>query len=171
MFTPPQQAQELLGRVLLEEKMAARKWLLGVIMAGTVLTTLGAQAQWVMAAKAVSGRIQQMTNKSSNGTGYDVATVVLMANADKVYNTALTMLKTNHPDVKINSDDAKKHEIKFSKGEQVASMQATALGPDLTQLVIASNLAPGQTDATPLVVDGVMKVCKQMNVVCTLSDQ
>ena len=148
-----------------------RKWLLGTILAGTLLTTMGAQAQWVMVARAVSGRVQQMTNKSSNGTGYDVATVVLMAPADKVYNTALTMLKTNHPDIKINSNDDKKHEIKFSKGEQVASMQATALGKDLTQLVIASNLTPTQGDATPLVVDGVMKVCKQMNVVCTLSDQ
>lgn len=151
--------------------MGVRKWLLGAVMAGTLLTTLGAQAQWVMVAKAVSGRVQQMTNKSSNGSGYDVATVVLMAPADKVYDTALSMLKTNHPDITVNSSDARKHEIKFSKGAQVASMQATELGKDLTQLVIASNLTPAQGDATPLVVDGVMKVCKQMNVVCTLSDQ
>ena len=121
-------------------------------------------------ARAVSGRVQQMSNKSSNGAGYDVATVVLMANTDKVYQTALTMLKTNHPEISITSSDAKKHEIKFSKGAQVASMQATPLGDKLTQLVVASSLSPGQ-DATPLVVDGVMKVCKQMNVVCTLSDE
>lgn len=148
--------------------MTLRKWMVGSL-AMIFMSSMAAQAQWVMVARAVSGRVQQMTNKSSNGSGYDVATVVLMANADKVYSTALTMLKTNHPEVTITSTDAKKHEIKFSKGIQVASMQATSLGDKLTQLVVASSLNPGQ-DATPLVVDGVMKVCKQMNVVCTVSD-
>jgi hypothetical protein len=136
-----------------------------------LFTTMAAQAQWVMVARAVSGQVQRMSNKSSNGMGYDVATVVLMANADKVYQTALTSLKTNHPEVTINSSDAKKHEIKFSKGDQIASMQATPLGDKLTQLVVASNLTGVQPDATSVVVEGVMKVCKQMDVVCTLSGQ
>ncbi len=147
-----------------------RKLFLFSIAGWVVFTTMAAQAQWVMVARAVSGQVQRMSNKSSNGMGYDVATVVLMANADKVYQTALTALKTNHPDVTINSSDAKKHEIKFSKGDQIASMQATPLGDKLTQLVVASNLSP-TGDATPIVVQGVMKVCKEMNVVCTLSDQ
>jgi hypothetical protein len=94
-----------------------------------------------------------------------------MADADKVYQTALTSLKTNHPEVTINSSDAKKREIKFSKGDRIASMQATPLGDKLTQLVVASNLTGAQPDATSVVVEGVMKVCKQMDVVCTLSDQ
>jgi hypothetical protein len=148
--------------------MTARKWTLSAFVM-IMMCTVAAQAQWVAVARAVSGRVQQMSNKSPNGTGYDVATVVLMANADNVYQTALTMLKTNHPEITITSSDAKKHEIKFAKGVQVASMQATSLGDKITQLVVASSLNPAQ-DATPLVVDGVMKVCKQMNVVCTLGD-
>ena len=148
-----------------------RRWLLALVMGAMFFTTVAAQAQWVMVARAVSGQVQRMSNKSSNGAGYDVATVVLMANADKVYQTALSSLKTNHPDITINSSDAKKHEIKFSKGDQIASMQATPLGDKLTQLVIASNLTGAQPDATSMVVEGVMKVCKEMNVVCTLSDQ
>lgn len=151
--------------------MKMRKYLLGSIAVLTLLTAIGAQAQWVMVARAVAGRVERMQNQSSNGTGYDVATVVLMANADKVYETALTLLKTNHPELTVTSSDAKKHVIKFSKGDQIASLQATPLGDKLTQLVIASNLVPAQQDATPIVVDGVMKVCKQMNVVCTQSDQ
>ena len=135
-----------------------------------LLTTMAAQAQWVAVARAVSGQVQRMSNKSANGEGYDVATVVLMANADKVYQKALTSLKTNHPEVTITSSDAKKHEIKFSKGDQIASMQATPLGKDLTQLVIASNLIGVEPNATSMVVEGVMKVCKEMNVVCTMSD-
>jgi hypothetical protein len=151
--------------------MKIRKYFLGSIALLTLLTAVGAQAQWVMVARAVAGRVERMQNQSSNGTGYDVATVVLMANADKVYETALTSLKTNHPDITITSSDAKKRVIKFSKGDQIASLQATPLGDKLTQLVIASNLVPAQPDATPMVVEGVLKVCKQMNVVCTQSDQ
>ena len=151
--------------------MNMRKYFLGSIAVVTLFSAVGAQAQWVMVARAVAGRIQRMQNQSANGMGYDVATVVLMANADKVYETALTTLKTNHPDVTINSSDAKTHEIKFSKGDRIASLQATSLGDKVTQLVIASNLTPTAPDATPMVVDGVMKVCKQMNVVCTLSNQ
>jgi hypothetical protein len=150
--------------------MSTRKWTLILIAGAMLFTTLAAQAQWVMVAKAVSGQVQRMSNKSSNGMGYDVATVVLMANADKVYQTALTSLKTNHPEVTINSSDARKREIKFSKGEQIASIQATPLGDKLTQLVVASNLTGTQPDATSVVVEGVMKVCKQMDVVCTLSN-
>ena len=151
--------------------MSFRKSLLASVSMAIVFTAVGAQAQWVMVARAVSGQIQRMSNKSSNGAGYDVATVVLTANADKVYETALNSLKTNHPDVTINSANAKNREIKFSKGDQIASLQATPLGDKLTQLVIASNLTGMQPDATSVVVDGVMRVCKQMNVVCTLANQ
>ena len=151
--------------------MNLRKCFLVSIAVLTLFAAVGAEAQWVMVARAVSGQIQRMSNQSANGAGYDVATVVLMANADKVYQTALTSLKTNHPEITINSSNAKKHEIKFSKGDQIASLQATPLGDKLTQLVIASNLLPAQQDATPIVVEGVMKVCKQMNVVCTQADQ
>ena len=148
-----------------------RKSALALTALAMLFTGVGAQAQWVMVARAVSGRIQQMSNKSSNGAGYDVATVVLMANADKVYQTALTSLKTNHPEITIDSSDAKKREIKFSKGPQIASLQATSLGDKITQLVVASNLTGMQPDATSVVVEGVMRVCKQMNVVCTQENQ
>jgi hypothetical protein len=148
-----------------------RKWLVAAAGSAIFLAGAAAQAQWVMVARAVSGQVQRMSNKSSSGAGYDVATVVLMANADKVYQTALSSLRTNHPELTINSNDAKKREIKFSKGEQIASMQATPLGDKLTQLVIASNLTGAQPDATSVVVEGVMRVCKQMNVVCTLANE
>lgn len=148
-----------------------RKSVLALTTFAVSFIAVGAQAQWVMVARAVSGRIQQMSNQSSNGSGYDVATVVLMANADKVYETALNSLKTNHPEITINSADAKKREIKFSKGTQVASLQATSLGDKITQLVVASNLTGTQPDTTSVVVEGVLRVCKQMNVVCTQENQ
>ena len=66
--------------------MKLRQWFLALVAVASLFSAVSAQAQWVMVARAVAGRVQQMTNKPANGPGgYDVATVVLMANADKVY--------------------------------------------------------------------------------------
>jgi hypothetical protein len=151
--------------------MKLRRCFLASIAVASLFSAISAQAQWVMVARAVAGRVEQMTNKPANGSGgYDVATVVLEANADKVYQTALTALQAR-TDLSITSNNAKQREIKFSKGDQVASMQATPLGDKLCQLVIASNLTGTQPDATSLVVQGVMKVCDQMHVVCTMANE
>jgi hypothetical protein len=127
------------------------------------------QAQWVMVARAVAGRVQQMSDRSKDGSGFDVATVVLEANADKVYQTAVKNLSAR-TDLKITKQDEKKRIVQFTNGPQVASLQATPLGDKITQLLIASNLAP-QPDATSLVVQGVLHVCKEMDVECTLEGQ
>jgi hypothetical protein len=136
------------------------------------LTTgaIGAQAQWVMVARAVAGRVQQMSDRSKDGAGFDVATVVLDANADKVYQTAIKNLSAR-TDLKITMQDAKKRLVQFTNGVQVASLQATPLSDSITQLVIASNLTATQPDATSLVVQGVLKVCKEVNVECTLGGE
>ncbi len=73
-------------------------------------------------------------------------------------------------DLKITNQDAKKRTVQFTNGQQVASLQATPLGDKITQLVIASNLVPAP-GTNSLVVDGVLKVCKEMNVECTLESQ
>ena len=139
-----------------------------LLLIAAALSTASANAQWVMVARAVSGQIQQMSHKGDNGNGYDVATVVLEANADKVYSTALTALKS-HPGITVTKDDAKKRRIDFTNGTQYASLQATALGDKLSQLMIASNLTGQQPTATSLVLQGVLKVCKEMNVNCTVA--
>jgi hypothetical protein len=151
--------------------MTIRKWFMTFAVVATVLfSAIGAEAQWVMVARAVSGRIQQMSNRPANGPGYDVATVVLEANADKVYQTAVKSLQAR-TDITVTGNDARSRVVKFAKGPQVASMQATPLGPKLTQLVIASNLTEAQPDSTSLVVQGVLHVCKEMNVQCSLEGQ
>ena len=133
--------------------------------------TTVAQAQWVMVAKAVSGRVQHMEQqKSANNGGYDVATVILEAKANKVYETAVADLKAHSPDVTITSTDATKYKINFTNGQQNASLQATSLGPTITQLVIASNGSDNGQTGTSIVVQGVLKVCKQMNITCKVED-
>ena len=84
--------------------MKIRQWILASVAMASLLSALNAQAQWVMVARAVAGRIERMTNKPSNGSGYDVATVVLKANASKVYQTALQVMETR-PDITITNKD------------------------------------------------------------------
>jgi hypothetical protein len=105
---------------------------------------ISVQAQWVAVAHAVAGRVQQMSDRSKDGSGFDVATVVLEANADKVYQTAIKNLSARS-DLKITMQDARKRMVQFTNGPQIASLQATPLGEKITQLVIASNLGRSLT--------------------------
>ncbi len=139
-----------------------------VIGAGSLLSVATANAQWVMVAKAVSGQVQQLSHKPANGPGYDVATVVLEAPADKVYSTALNGLKT-HQGITVTKSDDKKRRIEFTNGTQEATLQAQPLGGDkLSQLIIASNLTQTGPTATSLVLQGVLKVCAEMKVACSV---
>jgi len=107
------------------------------------------EAQWVMAARAVKNRVQQMSQKSETG-GYDVAIVVLEAAPAAVY-------------------DGKAGRIEIRKGKQVAGFQISPLGDKLTQLVIASSVSEGaEPSPTSLVVDAVLRVCKEVGVKCTV---
>ena len=143
-----------------------------VITLAVVLTAIASQAQWVAVARAVSGRIQQMQQKGANGQGgYDVATVVVEAPAQKVYETAIQRLQAHSTEVKILKQDAKKREVAFSNGVQNAGLQANPLGDKLTQLVVASTLESAQPSATSLVVKSIQNVCAELKVECTLQTE
>jgi hypothetical protein len=108
-----------------------------------------------------------MTQKSENG-GYDVAIVVLEAAPAAVYDKILRSLQA-HPEVKITKNDGKNGRIEIRKDKQVASFQISPLGEKLTQLVVASNVSQGE-EASPtfMVVDSVLRVCKEVDVKCTV---
>ena len=125
-----------------------------------------AEAQWVMVAHAASRRIREMQQRNEQGNGFDVATVILEAPSDKVYETAISELR-KHPDVTIDKTEADSHTIQFSKGERTGSMMANSLGPKATELVIAANVSAGQPKSAWQVADGVITVCQQMHVECT----
>ena len=65
------------------------------------LSTGGAHAQWVFVARKVIGRVESMTQsqQKSDTPRYDVATVMLEADPDKVYQTVLATVAT-HKDYK-----------------------------------------------------------------------
>lgn len=136
-----------------------------------LLMAIASQAQWVAVARAVSGRIRRMEQQSANGQGgYDVATVVIEANAKNVYETALQRLKAHADEVKVIREDARTRTVAFTNGQQTASLQANTLGDKLTQLVVASTLDPAHRSVTPLVVKSIQQVCTEMKVECTLQN-
>jgi hypothetical protein len=120
-----------------------------------------------MVARAASARIQHMTQKPATGQGFEVATVMIEAPSDRVYATALAMLQ-KHADIEINNTDAKNQKIDFSKGEQHGTFQATSMAPNVTQLMIGVSIPQGMPSNTYQVVDGVMRVCTEMKVQCTV---
>jgi len=135
-----------------------------VVMASPML-----EAQWVMVARAASKRVRTMKQTDENGNGYDVATVLLEAPVEKVFETAMTDI-SKHEGIRITKVDAPNHTVQFTNGKQSASMMATSLGPKATDLMVATTLSADHASATWQVVDGVMKVCKQMNVECKVGD-
>ena len=145
---------------------------IGTAGLAVLLLVANAQGQWVAVARAVSGRIQQMQQKGANGQGgYDVATVVIEASAQKVYETALQRLQAHSAEVKLIEQNAKKRIVAFTNGAQTASLQANPLGDKLTQLVVASTLDPTQPSATSLVVKSIQNVCAELKVECTLESE
>jgi hypothetical protein len=140
------------------------------LMLAAILVILSARpsdAQWVFLARQGVKIINSLTSPSQSpgqAQGAEAATVILDANADKVYNAAVKLLREN-PDFKILWQEDAKRSIGFSKGEQAASMKVSSLNDNLSQILVAST--PGKPSGTSLVVEGILRVCKQMDVECS----
>ena len=129
-----------------------------------------AQAQWVFLGRKAVGAINRLTSQAfeKHGQGYDVATVLLEANADKVYRTALDLLKGN-PDMTINYREDAGREIEFTDGKLLVGMKVGRLEDNLCQLLISSIVTSGKPSATSFVVEKVFQICDKMGVHCTLA--
>ncbi len=152
----------------------------GCILRGLTLTSASAvfvltlvppslaATPWAMLARRAIGRVEQMSQAAKGEQpGFDVATVILNADAAKVYATAVGMLRKSQV-VHIVAEDAARRTVEFSNGERSAGITVTDLGTRLSQLLVGSARLPGQDSATNHVVDGVMRVCQAMKVTCSL---
>jgi len=132
-----------------------------------------AEAQWVLLARRAVGRIEQMSQQSpqADGAGYDSAAVMIEAPADKVYAAVLRGLANNKQGMKITSEDAQQRLVEFTNGQQIAGIKVSALGDDLTHMLISSAHRGNQPDAAALVLDSVLRVCAEMKVECSRAQQ
>jgi hypothetical protein len=129
-----------------------------------------AQAQWVFLGRKALGAVNRLTSQSHDkqGQGYDVATVLLEANADKVYSTAVDLLKAN-PNVTISYREDARRQIEFTDGKLLVGMKVTRFEDHLSQLLISSTGISGKPGGTSFVVERVFQVCEKMGVSCTLA--
>ena len=88
-------------------------------LAATLLPFCPAEAQWVFVARKALGRIQHMREENQPGgrPGYDFATVILEAPADKVFATALAMARKNTA-VRVVMQDPGQRRLQITDGER-----------------------------------------------------
>ena len=142
---------------------------------GVLLLTVStiAEAQWVMLARRAVGRVEQMSQQSPQpgGANYDSAAVMLDAPAAKVYAAVLRGLQSNTQGLTITREDASAMLVQFTNGQQIAGIKVSALGDDLTHMMISSAHTGNQPNAAAMVTNAVLRVCKDMNVECSQARQ
>jgi hypothetical protein len=131
-----------------------------------------AEAQWVLLARRAIGRVEQMSQQSpqSGGANYDSAAVMLEAPADKVFATVVRGVR-NAQGITVTNEDASAMLIQFTNGKQIAGIKVSAIGDNLTHLLISSAHTGDQQNAAELVLNSVLRVCKDMNVECSQTKQ
>lgn len=131
-----------------------------------------ADAQMVFLGRKALGKVRQLTGemKGSQQPGYDVATVLLEARAEKVYSTAINVMEANK-NWTITQRNDQSRSLEFSDGMRTAGVQVSSLDEHLTQLLIVSAVTSPKTDTTSFVLNGVLRVCKEMGVHCQLADE
>ena len=146
-----------------------RKLLPAAVIALLAVST-AAEAQWVLLARRAVGRVEQMSQTQPDGPSYDSAVVMLEAPADKVYAAVVSGVKKKEG-ITVTREDASERLIQFTNGKQIAGIKVSPLGDDLSHLLISSAHSGSQPNAAQLVSDSVLRVCADMNVVCSRAQQ
>jgi hypothetical protein len=136
----------------------------------TVLPVAPAEAQWVFVARKALGRIQHMAEAQQQGgrPGYDFATVLLDAPADKVFATALELARKN-PSVRVVMQDPGQRRFQIADGDRTATLNVVPFSDDVSQLLIAGHAAsPAEGSTASRVVQAVLRVCKEMGKHCEI---
>lgn len=131
-----------------------------------------ADAQWVAIAKRAIGRVQQISQQSPQpgGASYDTAAVMLQAPPNKVYAAVLRGL-AGAQGITITREMPGDGLVEFTNGQQIAGVKVSAIGEDLTHMLISSAHVGSQPNAAQLVLNGVLRVCREMNVECSQAGQ
>ena len=145
-----------------------------IAMGAALLTvTSVAEAQWVMLARRAVGRVEQMSQQSpqQGGANYDSAAVMLDAPASKVYAAVVRGLQNDAQGLTVTREDPTQGLVQFTNGQQIAGIKVSAVGDDLTHMLISSAHTGNQPNASAMVLNAVLRVCRDMNVECSQARQ
>ena len=152
--------------------LTQRRRVIALAAVALTITSTIAEAQWVMLARRAVGRVEQMSQQAPqpNGPSYDTAAVMLEVPADKVYAAVLNNLR-NRQDLRITREDPAAQIVQFTNGQQIAGINVSPIGESLTHMMITSAHTGSQPDAAAMVLNAVLRVCKDMNVECSQARQ
>lgn len=138
------------------------------------LLPLSAEAQWVLVARHVIGRVQRVTQQQDAPAGQtaqqqitQVATVVLDAPASRVYQVATNATNRNK-EVTVVSNDPATMTINLKEGDQSATLNVTALNKNLSQLMIVGTAPADENPQTTRIVNAVMRLCGDLGKTCQM---
>jgi hypothetical protein len=156
------------GAIRPTKQFILRQMLVGLATAALLASTV-AEAQWVLLARKAVGRVQQMSQQQPNGgAAYDSAAVMIEVPAEKVYTVAVRNIKAA-AGITVTEQNDTQRLIQFSNGVQIAGLQVNALSDNLSQLMITSAHSGTQQNAAAMILDRVLKLCAEMSVECSRS--
>lgn len=141
-----------------------------VALVATILLSSVADAQWVFLGRKAVGVVSRLTTKMPDGAVNDVASVLIEARSEKVYDTAVKILKEKQ-NLKITYNDDKARSVEFTDGKIIVGMKAIPMGETVTHLLISSSGPSQGSGTTSVVLDAVFRVCKETGVACVLSEE
>ncbi|WP_421997606.1 hypothetical protein [Reyranella sp.] len=138
-------------------------------LVGVVLPVVPAEAQWVFLARRALGRIEHMREggQQPGQSQSDFATVILDAPAARVYETALAAARKN-PRVAVIMQDPGQHRLQIAEGDRTATLTVVPFSDEVSQLMIAGHARPGESPTASLVVQAVLRICREMGKHCQL---
>ena len=111
----------------INNRTTRRVALLGALIGSgmTLLPTSQAATPWALIARRAIGRVEQLSQApKGDQPGFDVATVILNADATKVYATAVAMLRKSQR-VHIVAEDAAHRTVEFGNDQRSAGITVT----------------------------------------------
>jgi hypothetical protein len=139
----------------------------GLLMLAVAFTP--AQAQWVFVARKAAQRIHHMVEQGQNGhPGYDFATVILEAPADRVFAVALDHARKNRA-VRVTMVDQTGRRLQVAEGDRTATLNVVSLNDEVSELMIAGTAGRNEDSSSSRVVAAVMRVCAEMKKSCSLA--
>ena len=122
-----------------------------------------APGQAVFLARKALGLISRITDQTQ---GHESASVLLEADADKVFSKAEKII-AEKPENEILFTDKAQRTISFKHNGRTISLKVARLQDDLAQILV---LSAGGTDPqnTTFIIDGILRICKEVGVHCSV---
>jgi hypothetical protein len=110
-----------------------------------------------------------MVDQGQNGQpGYDFATVILEAPADRVFAVALDHARKNRA-IRLTMVDQTGRRMQVAEGDRTATLNVVSLNDEVSELMIAGTAGRGEDSSSSRVVAAVMRVCAEMKKSCSLA--